>query len=67
MSKNKKGEHIECVGLAGTCNHCKEAVRFIITKAEVKILLKSFKIPQNQRNLFVEKELEKLKRRGVVI
>jgi ssDNA-binding Zn-finger/Zn-ribbon topoisomerase 1 len=67
MSKPvKKGEFIECVALVGVCKKCGEAVRIIITKQEAKLIYKSFKLPENKRNAWMEKQREKLKVKGVV-
>jgi len=47
----------KAVGIAGVCPHCGEAVEFALSKAEVKLLYKGFKIGQEA----AEKELQKLR------
>jgi hypothetical protein len=66
MPKDKKGTYLDCIALVGTHEKCGEAVRIVITKQEAKIIYKAFKLPPQQRNLYVEKEMAKLKHRGVM-
>ena len=49
---------LKAVALKGTCPRCHEEVELILTKRQLKALLKGFKAPTpSQANLTVEKTL----------
>jgi hypothetical protein len=66
MPTDKTGTYHHCIALVGVCSHCGEAVRLVLTKQEAKIIWQGFKLPPEKRNQWVEKQFEKLKKRGVI-
>jgi len=45
------------VGMIGNCPHCGESIRVILSKKDVKIIYKSFKLPRIAANLNTEVKL----------
>ena len=47
----------KAVGIIGNCPRCGEAVEFILTKKEVKMLMKAFKMPKSKAEIYCEKTI----------
>lgn len=50
------------VTVVTTCPHCGESVEIVITKKELKAMLKGFKLPVREAQLYGEKEIEKIRK-----
>jgi len=51
------------VAVSGTCPQCGTEVQIVMSKKELKMLLKGFKMPIRQAQIQTEKEFERLRRK----
>lgn len=52
------------VKVLGTCPHCNEAVEMVMTKKQVKMILKGFQMPIMRAQLMTEHEMQKAEKSG---